>query len=33
MAAGPIFISDDGSTYAYSVMRIYSDLYVVDGLK
>lgn len=33
ITVGPTLISDDGSSYAYSVMRIYSDLYIVDGLK
>ena len=33
ITVGPIFIAGDGSTYAYSMMRIYSDLYTVDGLK
>jgi Tol biopolymer transport system component len=30
---GPIAITPDGTSYAFSVMRAYSDLYIVDGLK
>ena len=33
VSLGPVSITPDGSSYAYSSLRTFSDLFVVDGLK